>query len=238
MTKQKRAYCFDFDHTVFDTDFFFFGKVKTIFLSKGVSEKNWEKSYHKAKKPCYSLTSHLRELKASTNDKIQYTDIEQEIVQLSANMEMFLFPDVINTLDRIKKSAMTECHIISFGDVGWQGFKIESSNLMYFCHGIHITPKEFSKGHFLKDMVSSGYEINVIDNHPHELDIIREQFSKRHAKINTYLIDRAYAHEYNREKPWEFKEASQISNICPKYRHQMIHSLDQLWAGKSSVQTF
>ncbi len=110
-----RAFLLDFDHTLFDTDRFFWVDVPAAFSRFAIDPKVWEESYARVWPTGYSLEKHLehlaREGAVGSSDVVA---IQRVLREHFADLRAYLFADVEPFLKQLQEEKIP-CFLLSFG---------------------------------------------------------------------------------------------------------------------------
>jgi len=218
----------DFDHTLFDTDRFFWVDLKSAFARFGVPNDAWEKSYEAIWPLGYSLAKHLDELERL--GVIAGQDIGRTMLATLeadfSDLRPYLFPDVPAFLKAARQRGF-DLILLSFGDPAWQSYKVRASGLAPLFQKIVYTAKQGGKGELLDDLSSSYAELCAIDNNPADLDSMKA----RHSKLQTHLICRVKPSDLEGPTglvPDRFREAARYLSIPSHLSHHRCWSLDEV----------
>ena len=218
----------DFDHTLFDTDRFFWVDLKSAFARFGVPNDAWEKSYEAIWPLGYSLAKHLDELERL--GVIAGQDIGRTMLATLeadfSDLRPYLFPDVPAFLEAARQRGF-DLILLSFGDPAWQSYKVRASGLAPLFQKIVYTAKQGGKGELLDDLSSSYAELCAIDNNPADLDSMKA----RHSKLQTHLICRVKPSDLEGPTglvPDRFREAARYLSIPSHLSHHRCWSLDEV----------
>ena len=218
----------DFDHTLFDTDRFFWVDLKSAFARFGVPNDAWEKSYEAIWPLGYSLAKHLDELERL--GVIAGQDIGRTMLATLeadfSDLRPYLFPDVPAFLEAARQGGF-DLILLSFGDPAWQSYKVRASGLAPLFQKIVYTAKQGGKGELLDDLSSSYAELCAIDNNPADLDSMKA----RHSKLQTHLICRVKPSDLEGPTglvPDRFREAARYLSTPSRLSHHRCWSLDEV----------
>lgn len=212
----------DFDHTLFDTDRFFWVDLKAAFAQFGVSVNAWEKSYEAIWPSGYSLTKHVGELRrlgaiASTSVA---SAMSATLDRTFSDLRPYVFSDVVEFLNAAHHRGF-DLILLSFGDPAWQGYKVQASRLTPYFTQIAYTPYETGKPGIL-DMLAPAYaELYAIDNNPADLDAMKASIPR----LQTYLICRV---EPSTPAGDRFREAARYLTIPSRLTHRQCRSLKEV----------
>jgi hypothetical protein len=218
----------DFDHTLFDTDRFFWVDLKSAFARFGVPNDAWEKSYEAIWPLGYSLAKHLDELErlgVIAGQDIRRTMLATLEADFS-DLRPYLFPDVPAFLEAARQRGF-DLILLSFGDPAWQSYKVRASGLAPLFQKIVYTVKQSGKGELLDDLSSSYAELCAIDNNPADLDSMKA----RHSKLQTHLICRVKPSDLEGPTglvPDRFREAARYLGTPSRLSHHRCWSLDEV----------
>lgn len=224
----RRGILLDFDHTLFDTDRFFWVDLKSAFARFGVPENAWEKSYEATWPSGYSLEKHLDELNRlgtiskPTTARMMLATLNSEF----SDLRPYLFPDVPGFLRSARHQGF-DLILLSFGDPAWQSYKVRASGLASTFQKIVYTAKQKGKADLLDDLGSRYEEFHAIDNNPAELDAMKA----RDSRLQTHLICRVepFAAELaNGAIPDRFREAARYMTVPSRFPHHRCSSLDEV----------
>ena len=225
---QGRAILLDFDHTLFDTDRFFWVDLKSAFARFGVPDDAWEKSYEAIWPLGYTLAKHLDELErlgVIAGQDIRRTMLDTLEADFS-DLRPYLFPDVPAFLEAARRREF-DLILLSFGDPDWQSYKVQTSGIAPLFRKIIYTAKQGGKGELLDDLSSSYAELRAIDNNPADLDSMKA----RHSKLQTHLICRVKPSDLEGPTglvPDRFREAARYLSIPSRLSHHRCWSLDEV----------
>ena len=218
----------DFDHTLFDTDRFFWVDLKSAFARFGVPDEAWQKTYEAIWPLGYSLAKHLDELDrlgVIAGQDIRRTMLDTLDAHFS-DLRPYLFPDVPAFLEAARQRGF-DLILLSFGDPAWQSYKVRASGLAPLFEKIVYTVKQGGKGELLDDLSSSYAELCAIDNNPADLDSMKA----RHSKLQTHLICRVKPSDLEGPTslvPDRFREAARYLSIPSRLSHHRCWSLDEV----------
>ena len=224
----RRGLLLDFDHTLFDTDRFFWIDLKSAFARFGVPDDAWEKSYEATWPSGYSLAKHLDELKRRGVISEPATR-ETMLVALDAafsDLRPYLFPDVLGFLDAARRRGF-DLILLSFGDPAWQSYKVRASGLAPRFQKIVYTAKQEGKAELLDDLALRYAELHAIDNNPADLDAMKAH----NPRLQTHLICRVRLSAIEGENDAirdRFREAARYLSIPSRLPHHRCCSLDEV----------
>lgn len=218
----RRGILLDFDHTLFDTDRFFWVDLKAAFGRFGVSDDAWEKSYETIWPSGYSLAKHAEELgrlgaiaSASVASAMHAT-----LERAFSDLRPYLFPDVVEFLNAARHRAF-DLILLSFGDPAWQSYKVQASGLIPYFAQIIYTPHEKGKAGMLVTLAPAYSELRAIDNNPADLDAMKASTPW----LQTYLICRVEPSGLEADR---FREAARYLTIPSRLPHRQCRSLNEV----------
>ena len=225
---QGRAILLDFDHTLLDTDRFFWVDLKSAFARFGVPDDAWEKSYEAIWPSGYSLVKHLDELErlgVIAGHDVRRTMLATMEADFS-DLRPYLFPDVPAFLEAARQRGF-DLILLSFGDPDWQSYKVQTSGIAPLFRKIVYTAKQGGKGDLLDVLGSSYSELCAIDNNPADLDSMKA----RHPNLLTHLICRVKPSDLEGPTslvPDRFREAARYLTVPSRLSHHRCWSLDEV----------
>ncbi len=228
MSGGRRGILLDFDHTLFDTDRFFWVDLKSAFARFGVPDEAWEKSYERIWPSGYSLVKHLDELFRTG----AIAGPESRMTMLAAldaafsDLRPYLFPDVLAFLEAAHHRGF-DLILLSFGDPAWQSYKVRASGLAPHFQKIVYTAEQEGKAELFDDLVPRYGELHAIDNNPADLDSMKTRVPYLH----TYLICRVDPSAIDETEPTardRFREAVRYLTIPSRLPHHRCFSLDEV----------
>lgn len=224
----RRGVLLDFDHTLFDTDRFFWVDLKSAVARFGVPDDTWEKSYEAIWPSGYSLAKHLEEL-TRLGAIVSPSAAQAMLAALTAtfsDLRPYLFPDVLRFLDAAHRRGF-DLILLSFGDPAWQSYKVQASGLTPYFKKIVCTPHQEGKAEMLDELGLAYAELYAIDNNPTELDAMKA----RHPRLQTYLICRVELSALEGADPLvrdRFREAARYPTIPCLLTHHRCRSLNEV----------
>lgn len=215
----------DFDHTVFDTDLFFWGDLRSFLNQRGISDHLLEETYFQVQANCYTLRKHL-EAMLRKQDRID--DIMADFDQEFSDLSKYLFPDALAFLDQVRCDKNIVLKLLSFGSPNWQRLKVERSGIEKYFKRMIFTDRENSK---YKSILSHHYRKNrvvIVDNSPVELDKIKKWIPK----ANTLLLFPRHPTILFLQKEvvngYLFRESRKYVFTKPQMEHRKIYSLAEV----------
>ena len=225
---ERRAILLDFDHTLFDTDRFFWVDLRSAFARFGVPDDAWEMSYEVVWPLGYSLGKHLDELELRgviADPEIKRT-MQGALEATFSDLRAYLFSDVPAFLEAARHTGF-DLILLSFGDPAWQSYKVRASGLAPLFQQIVYTAKQGGKGDLLDDLSSSYAELRAIDNNPADLDSMKA----RHPNLQTHLICRVKPSDMEGPGgvvPDRLREAARYLSIPSRLSHHRCSNLDEV----------
>lgn len=223
----RRGILLDFDHTLFDTDRFFWVDLKSAFARFGIPDDAWEKSYEAIWPSGYSLQKHLEALSrlgAIASDPVA-SAMQETLERTFSDLHPYLFPDVVEFLNAARHRGF-ELILLSFGDPAWQSYKVRASGLIPYFTQIVYTPNEKGKAGMLDTLASAYAELYAVDNNPADLDAMKASIPR----LQTYLICRVEPSVLDGDR---FREAARYLTIPSRLPHRRCRSLNEvslLWS--------
>lgn len=228
MERKARGILLDFDHTLFDTDRFFWVDLKSAFARFGVPDDTWEKSYEAIWSSGYSLAKHLEELAClgAVADPSAAKAMLEALESAFSDLRPYLFPDVVGFLNAARHRGF-ELILLSFGDPAWQSYKVRASGLTPYFTQILYTAKEEGKVALCAEHAPQYGELHAIDNNPADLDAMKASIPW----LQTYLICRVEPSALEGADPLaqdRFREAARYLTIPSRLPHQRCRSLNEV----------
>lgn len=225
---KRRAVLLDFDHTLFDTDRFFWVDLKSAFRRFGVPDDAWEKSYEAIWPAGYALVKHLEELKrvGAIADPSAADAMLAALDTAFADLSQYLFPDVLPFLDAARRKGC-DLILLSFGDPAWQTYKVRASGLTPYFQQIVCTAKESGKAALCAEREPQYGKLHAIDNNPAELDAMKASTPR----LQTHLICRVEPSAPEGVDPLardRFREAARYLTVPSRFPHHRCRSLDEV----------
>lgn len=216
-----RLVLLDFDHTLFDTDRFFWEDVRQAVLDLGIDPQRWEDAYEAVWPTGYSLAKHLKDLGASPAGAARALEVLRRRFR---DLRPYLFPDVLPFLERARARG-TGLILLSFGDPGWQAFKVGGAGIGPYFRSVLTTRSENSKAEALASVADGAGTLAAVDNSPAELDAMRE----RCPSLRTYLINRVPP-DRGEAPTAAFREARRYLRLPARFPHVPCRTLDEVSA--------
>ncbi|MDD5559765.1 HAD family hydrolase [Candidatus Methylomirabilis sp.] len=228
MQNKARGILLDFDHTLFDTDRFFWVDLKSAFARFGIPDDAWEKSYEAIWPSGYSLEKHLEKLArlGTVADSSTAQAMLEALKSAFSDLQPYLFPDVLEFLDAARYRGF-ELILLSFGDPAWQSYKVQASGLTPYFTQILYTAKEAGKAALCAECALEYGELYAIDNNPADLDAMKASTPR----LQTYLICRVEPSLLEGADPLvrdRFREAARYLTIPCLLTHHRCYSLKEV----------
>jgi phosphoglycolate phosphatase-like HAD superfamily hydrolase len=212
----------DFDHTLFDTDRFFWIDLKSAVAHLGISDDAWEKSYEAIWSSGYSLQKHLEALRrlGAIASASAASTMQETLERAFSDLRPYLFPDVVEFLTAARHRGF-DLLLLSFGDPAWQSYKVRASRLIPYFTQIVYTPHEKGKAGMLDTLASAYAELYAVDNNPADLDAMKASIPR----LQTYLICRVEPSVLEGDR---FREAARYLTIPSRLAHRQCRSLNEV----------
>ncbi len=224
--RAARAWFLDFDHTLFDTDAFFHVDLRRSFLSLGVDDASWERSYATVWHTGYTLEKHAEEVYRQSGSRLPLDEMKRVLTDSFSELRRYLFPDVLSFLERGQKTGV-RFYLLSFGDIEWQRYKVLGSHISPYFEGIFFTAKEGGKAQLIRERAAACEQVVVVDNNPAELDLIKDVGPA----VQTYWLKRVPdemgvpGDELSRLR---FFEARRYAGLASRHQHAVCRTLDDI----------
>ncbi|HEY7675903.1 MAG TPA: haloacid dehalogenase-like hydrolase [Candidatus Methylomirabilis sp.] len=217
----------DFDHTLFDTDRFFWVDVRAAVARLGVDPRLWEETYEAVWPGGYSIERHVEALAARASWPHPQQLLEAFDEQF-ADLRRYLFPDVLPFLQAARRAGRRVV-LVSFGDPAWQTFKVKESGLTTLLDEVHTAGVVGGKAGLAAALVGMGPEAAeaiAIDNNPLELDAMRD----RCPALRTYRMDRVPPDlaDVHGEAAYRFREARTYVGLPARHPHRACRGLGEV----------
>ncbi len=222
-----RAFLLDFDHTLFDTDRFFWVDVRAAFARFAIDAKIWEESYGVVWPTGYSLDKHLEHLarQGRVADSV-VAQLKGVLRERFADLRSYLFPDSEPFLKRLQREKIP-CFLLSFGDPAWQATKVTRARISGFFQEVFFTGQEQAKAEVVEALAGRFARLDMVDNDPRELDRVKARL----IQINTIWISRVPAEALESPDPAvreRFREARGYATLTPEFSHRRCTTLDEV----------
>jgi phosphoglycolate phosphatase-like HAD superfamily hydrolase len=227
MIRPTSAFILDFDHTLFDTDRFFWVDLRAAFARWAIDAAQWEASYAEVWPTGYSLEKHLDVLarKGGVTDAA-VAAMRRTLDESFGDLRAYLFADVEPFLDRLRAEQIP-CFLVSFGDPTWQSTKVTRAGLVPFFREIFFTGRVQSKAEVVESLAGRFPQLTVVDNDPRELDLIKAC----RPQVETLWMTRVPSDALTggdaavRER---FREARNYATLPAEFPHRRISVLDEV----------
>lgn len=221
------AFLLDFDHTLFDTDRFFWVDVRAAVARFAIDVKIWEESYAQVWPTGYSLEKHLEHLarEGRVADSVVGA-LKRVLRDRFADLRTYLFPDAEPFLKRLQAEEVP-CFLVSFGDPAWQGYKVHGARIGDFFTQVFFTGREQAKVEVVETLARRFARVAMVDNDPRELDRIKA----RRAEITTFWISRVPAEALQSSDPElreRFREARGYATLPAEFLHLRCATLNEV----------
>ena len=223
MAESPRIVLLDFDHTPFDTDRFFWEDLRGAVMQLGVDARLWEETYEAVWPGGYAIDRHVEALAA----RVSWPHPQQILDVFDAqftDLRQYLFPDIIPFLEAAQ-SASRRVVLLSFGDPGWQAFKVKASGMSDRVDAVHATVAEGAKAELAAALAADGPAL-AVDNNPRELDAMRD----RCPALTTYRMDRVPPDlvRGDGEAAYRFREARRDVGLQARHSHRPCRTLAEV----------
>lgn len=228
MESKTRGILLDFDHTLFDTDRFFWVDLKFVLARFDIPDDAWEKSYEAIWSSGYSLAKHLEELNrlGVIAGPSAAKAMREALESAFSDLRPYLFPDVLEFLNAARYRGF-ELILLSFGDPAWQSYKVRASGLTPYFTQIAYTANEAGKAALCAERALQYRELYAIDNNPADLDAMKASTPR----LQTYLICRVEPSALEGADPLvrdRFREAARYLTIPSLLTHHRCYSLKEV----------
>ncbi|MFQ5848466.1 MAG: HAD family hydrolase [Candidatus Methylomirabilales bacterium] len=222
-----RAFLLDFDHTLFDTDQFFWVDVRAACARCAIDPALWEASYARVWPTGYSLEKHVGDLgRAGQVEASVLAALQRVLREHFADLRPYCYRDVEPFLKRLQAESIP-CFLLSFGDVAWQAYKVGGARMADFFQEIFTTRREHAKAEVVEGLVARFPRLTVVDNDPRELDLIKA----RCPQVETFWITRVPPEALQSSDPEireRFREARGYATLTAALHHRRCRSLDEV----------
>ena len=232
-----RAVLLDFDHTLFDTDRFFWVDVKKAFARFGIDERAWEEAYEAVWPMGYSLEKHLASLtrletrdwrRETTSFRLQspVPGLQSALRDTFSDLSGYLYPDVVPFLEEARRRGF-DLYLLSFGDPSWQGYKVRASGIAPYFKEVFYTKREQTKAETVGGIGDRYDVIYAIDNDPRELDLMKVCYPQ----LLTHLISRVPPEAVEAGDPetrYRFCEARRYVGLPFEHPHHLCTTLAEV----------
>jgi phosphoglycolate phosphatase-like HAD superfamily hydrolase len=221
------AFLLDFDHTLFDTDRFFWIDVRAAFARFGIDGDRWEESYARVWPSGYSLEKHLAYMAREGQGRVSAEEARRVLEEHFSDLRPYLFADAEPFLTRLQTVGIP-CFLLSFGDPSWQMYKVHGARIAEFFQDVFYTSKEHAKVEVVEPVIRRFGRLAVVDNDPRELDLIKE----RYPQIETFWITRVppdALERFDTDTRERFREARSYALLSPEFPHHQCQSLYEVF---------
>ncbi|MCH7896046.1 MAG: HAD family hydrolase [Candidatus Methylomirabilales bacterium] len=222
-----RAFLLDFDHTLFDTDRFFWVDVPAAFARFAIDPQVWEESYARVWPTGYSLEKHLEHLaRGKAVGSSDVAAIQRVLREHFADLRGYLFADVEPFLKQLQEEKIP-CFLLSFGDPAWQAYKVNGARIADFFQEVFTTRRERAKAEVVEALAKRFARLAVVDNDPRELDVIKA----RRPQVETFWITRVPPEALKSSDPEiqkRFREARNYATLPAEFPHHRCQSLEEV----------
>jgi len=219
-------YFIDFDHTLFDTDKFFWVDLRNKILENGINISCWDKSYKKVRRDGYTLEKHINEIGKTCNKNIEIGKLKDIIGNEFSDLKKYLFNDSVSFLKKLKHGG-DKIYLLSFGNSDWQNYKVEGSGISNLFDDVFYQEKENAKIDKILEFKNEAEKIVVVDNSTQQLDEIKNKLPS----ATTYLINRVPKNLMDSKTEQDilrFKSARKYALQIPKYSHHKVSNLEEI----------
>lgn len=222
-----RVLILDFDHTLFDTDRFFWVDIRAAFARFEIDAGVWEESYMRVWPTGYSLEKHLEYLaRGGKLDRSDRAAIQRVLLESFGDLRPYLFADVKPFLKRLQAEKIP-CVLLSFGDPSWQAYKVHGARIADHFQEVFYAPGEHGKAEVVEALVERFTRLAVVDNDPRALDLIKA----RQPQIETFWISRVPPEVLETSDPEvreRFREARGYATLPARFGHHRCRTLDEV----------
>lgn len=213
-----RTSCFlDLDHTLLDTDSFFWTLFSKKIYHLGVSPELWKETYWEIWKGGYSPTRHFKRLIQKRKEGYRIPSIstlQKTFHEISPALRNFLYPDVIPFLQNARKKGI-HMYLMTFGSRNYQRWKVRNLSISPYFHKILYLGRNQQKALRIASVNPTGSFV-VVDNNPQELDAIKRLFPM----ATTFWMQR---------NPGDSVEEAQIyMQMQPAFPHIVVRTLEEV----------
>jgi phosphoglycolate phosphatase-like HAD superfamily hydrolase len=223
----ERAFLLDFDHTLFDTDRFFWVDLCAAFARFAIDAKAWEESYGAVWPTGYSLQKHLEHLaREGQVGSSVIVALQQVLRERFADLRAYLFADAEPFLKRLQAERIP-CFLLSFGDPAWQAYKVRGARIADLFREVFFTGRGQAKVEAVEALAPRFGRLFVVDNDPRELDRVKAS----RPEVETFWITRVPAEALSDADPalrQRFREARYYATLPAEFPHRRCRSLDEV----------
>lgn len=222
--RKRWAVLLDFDHTLFDTDRFFWVDIRKAFARFGIEEKAWEEAYEAVWPMGYSLERHLAALmKVKAGRRPSKEAILSTLRDTFSDLRGYLYPDVVPFLEGARRRGF-DLYLLSFGDPSWQEYKVGASGIAFYFKEVFYTKREQAKVETVGGIVDRYDTIHAIDNDPRELNLMKVCYPQ----LLTHFISRVPPEAVKIDDPetrYRFREAWRYVGLPFQHPHHRVTTL-------------
>lgn len=224
MTRAGSPILLDFDHTLFDTDRFFWVDWREALRRLGVDLRLWEETYDAVWPNGYIIERHLEVLFTKMSWPHPHLILDAFDAEF-ADLRRYVFPDVVPFLEAARRAGRRVI-VLSFGNPGWQEFKVKASGLADLVDEVRATGAEGAKAEAAAAIAGEAGGAIAIDNNPRELDAMRD----RCPTLRTYRMDRVPPDlaRAEGEAAYRFREARRYVNVAARHPHTPCRTLAEV----------
>lgn len=223
----ERACLLDFDHTLFDTDRFFWVDVRAAFGRIAIDFEVWDESYARVWPTGYSLEKHLEHLaREGPVTSADLAAVRRVFRERFSDLRPYCFGDVEPFLRRLQAEKV-RCFLLSFGDPDWQAYKVHGARIAHFFEEVFTTGREQAKVEVVAGLVGRVGRLAVVDNDPRELDLIKD----RYPRVETFWITRVPPEVLTNSDPEirdRFREARRYATFPAEFEHHRCQTLNEV----------
>ena len=200
--------------------------VRASFRHLGLDSASWAEGYARAWRAGYSLERQAEEMDRRSGGERALEEMKRIVRESFVDLRRYLFSDVLPFLGATKERG-ARLYLLSFGDPGWQLYKVRGSGIEPYFDGIFFTAQDGGKANIVLEHAGRCQTAVMVDNNPSELDLIKETAPG----IATYCINRVPrelavpADEVSRLR---FLEARDYATRPWRHRHVPCRTLDEV----------
>lgn len=221
------AVLLDFDHTVFDTDRFFWVALRAELAKAGIDGRLWEETYERVWPGGYTLMKHLKAVAAAAGVRASRdAALKGAALNLLTRAPEWVYPDVAPFLKKCEKAGMDR-YLLTFGAPSWQRQKISASRLQPLFNEVLFAGTEAEKRAWAQRIAAEAGTLLFVDNDPRFLD----EVARIVPSAKTCWISRippSLRANGNTAPPDEYREALTYATMMPVREHVRIGSLREI----------
>lgn len=164
----------DFDYTLFDANVFkqaTIDKLADLDITKYIYYQTYEQIRNKPDDE-YLPLEHCKLMGQLSG--VNFKKIQNKYDEVISNSRQFLYPDVIEFLDKLTKQKIP-LYLLTFGNPIFQKQKVEASGIAhYFKKTIYTSKDKYS----VADKIPSANHATFINDNPHEIQPLQTRFPK------------------------------------------------------------